>query len=259
MGHKLGSRIMRQAAIATLASTQSVLAGRGNGKEAVGHGGSPAVVPGEDTFAAAGTIVTRNSKQCVFWEGDPADYVYKVIRGTVCLYKLLPDGRRQVARFCGPGDLIGMGQFEAYPYTADAVTPTTVMRIRRSELETQLDTDPGMRASVMAAVSDELRCAQEQLLLLGRMSALERVASFLNAMSEQLLRQGADACIVDLPMTRVDIADYLGLTHETVCRAFSQLKADGIVDIHDHHRVEIRHPEVLAEIATGEGCERVCA
>jgi CRP/FNR family transcriptional regulator len=221
--------------------------------------GGPSSLDIENSFGSLGALIACESKQSLFWEGDSAEYIYKVVRGVVCLYKLLPDGRRQVARFCCAGDLLGLGQRAAYQYTADTVTPVTLIRVRRADLDAELETNTGLRNELLAAVSDELRAAQDQLVLLGRKSAIERVASFIAAMAEQSLRQGDNAQIVDLPMTRVDIADYLGLTHETVCRAFSQLKVQGILNIHDHHLVEIRKPDTLDDIATGEGAERLCA
>lgn len=213
----------------------------------------------DESLVKLSTDISCEAKQSLFWEGDSAEYVYKVKRGMVCLYKLLPDGRRQVARFCGVGDLLGLGQRMVYQYTADTVTPVSLLRVRRAELEAEIETNLLLRNELLAVISDELRAAQDQLVLLGRKSAIERVASFVEAMAGQNRRQGDNALIVDLPMTRVDIADYLGLTHETVCRAFSQLKAQGVLNIYDHHLVEICQPDMLTEIATGEGTERLCA
>jgi len=212
-----------------------------------------------DALMELGSPISCEAKQSLFWEGDAAEFVYRVTRGVICLYKLLPDGRRQVARFCAAGELFGLGQRAVYQYSADTVTPVTLLRVRKVDLEAELATNPDLRAELLAVVSEELRAAQEQLVVLGRKSAVERVASFISAMAEQTLRQGDNAQVVDLPMTRVDIADYLGLTHETVCRAFSQLKLQGVVNIHDHHLVEIREPDLLADIAAGEGLERLCA
>lgn len=211
------------------------------------------------SLAASGSAISCEAKQSLFWEGDSAEFIYMVMRGVVCLYKLLPDGRRQVARFCSAGDLLGLGQRSVYQYTADTVTPVSLLRIRRADLEAELETNMALRSELLVVISDELRAAQDQLVLLGRKSAIERVASFVESMARQNRRQGDNALIVDLPMTRVDIADYLGLTHETVCRAFSQLKAQGVLNIYDHHLVEVRQPEILTEIAAGEGAERLCA
>lgn len=207
---------------------------------------------------AIGKVSTHSPKDTLFWEGDPADDVFKVIRGTVCLYQLLPDGRRQVSRFCHAGDLIGLTATETYPYTADALTNLTTVRIRRSQLDTEMEGNPAVRGDVLRAIQDELNRTQNQLLLLGRKTAVERVASFLSAMSEQAMRDGGDGRAVELPMTRVDIADYLGLTHETVCRVLGQLKRDGVVGIPDPHRIELRQLDVLEDFAEGE-CGIGCA
>lgn len=206
-----------------------------------------------------GTVMQRVAKDTLCWEGDPVDYVYQVIRGVACLYKLLPDGRRQVARFCHAGDIIGLTADRRYPYTADALTELSVVRIRRADLDARMVSDRALLQAVLAAIGQELSLAQNQLLLLGRKSAPERVASFLHAMVEQAMRDGGDGQSVSLPMTRVDIADFLGLTHETVCRVLGALKAQGIVATADPHRIEILRPEVLEEIAEGDTPERMCA
>ncbi len=212
-----------------------------------------------DAFTSIGSLVTYAPKESLFWEGDQAEFQYRVIRGTVCLYKLLPDGRRQVARFCHAGDLIGLSAGAHYQYTADALTDVTVQRIRRADLDAHMEGNSALRRGVLASISEELNAAQNQLLLLGRKSASERVASFLVAMTEQAVRQGGDGRSVSLPMTRVDIADHLGLTHETVCRVFSQLKAQGIVRFSDPHEVEIADARALTDLADGDLEARLCA
>jgi CRP/FNR family transcriptional regulator, anaerobic regulatory protein len=214
---------------------------------------------GAASFAAIGTVLQLGAKETLIWEGDAADHVYQIGRGVACLYKLLPDGRRQVARFCHAGDLIGLTADGYYPYTADALTGLSVVRIRRAELDSRIETDCAFRRSVLNAIGQELSLAQNQLLLLGRKSASERVASFLRAMVEQAVRDGGDGRSVVLAMTRVDIADFLGLTHETVCRTFSLFRNQGIIAIPDPHLVEILRPEVLEEIAEGDTPDRLCA
>jgi CRP-like cAMP-binding protein len=212
-----------------------------------------------NALTAIGTVMRRTAKDTLFWEGDAADHIYQVIHGAACLYKLLPDGRRQVARFCHAGDLIGLTAGEGYPYTADALTDLSVVRIRRADLDARVETDRETRRAVLHAIGEELSLAQEQLLLLGRKSAAERVASFFRAMIEQSLRDGGDGRSVSLPMTRVDIADYLGLTHETVCRVLASFRAQGLIATPDPHRILICDPDALAEIADGDAQERLCA
>jgi len=214
---------------------------------------------GTSPFAAIGTVVQLSAKDTLMWEGDAADDIYQVLRGVACLYKLLPDGRRQVARFCHAGDMIGLTADGCYPYTADALTGLTVVRIRRADLENRIESDCALGKTVLRALGQELSLAQEQLLLLGRKSASERVASFLQAMVEQATRDGGNGHSVVLPMTRVDIADFLGLTHETVCRTFSLFRNEGIIAIPDPHLVEVLRPEVLEEIACGDAFEKLCA
>jgi len=217
-------------------------------------------MPGDvGSFAAIGTVTQLGAKETLLWEGDTAENVYQVVRGVACLYKLLPDGRRQVARFCHAGDVIGLTADGQYPYTADALTGLTVVRIRRADLDTRIETDGELRKSVLHAIGQELTMAQNQLLLLGRKSASERVATFLQAMVEQAMRDGGDGHSIMLAMTRVDIADFLGLTHETVCRTMSLFKNQGIIAISDPHLVEILLPDVLEEIAAGDALERICA
>jgi CRP/FNR family transcriptional regulator len=210
-------------------------------------------------LAGIGSVTHRVAKDTIFWEGDPADHVYQVVRGVVCLYKLLPDGRRQVARFCHAGDLVGLTANRAYPYTADALTAVSFVRIRRTDLEARIETDRELRRTVLHAIGEELSLAQNQLLLLGRKSAAERVASFLCAMIEQAVRDGGDGRSVTLPMTRIDIADFLGLTHETVCRVIGSLKGQGIIATPDPHRIVIHASDLLEEIAEGDAQEKLCA
>jgi CRP/FNR family transcriptional regulator len=214
---------------------------------------------GASAFAAIGTIIQLSAKDTLIWEGDAADDVYQVVRGVACLYKLLPDGRRQVARFCHAGDVIGLTADGYYPYTADALNVLTVVRIRRADLESRLETDCAFRKTVLSAIGQELSLAQNQLLLLGRKSASERVASFLQAMVEQAIREGGNGRSIVLAMTRVDIADFLGLTHETVCRTFSMFRNQGIIAIPDPHLVDVLQPDVLEEIAEGDAPEKLCA
>ena len=202
---------------------------------------------------STGSISTFAAKETLFWEGEPARDVFKVVRGMVCLYTLMPDGRRHVLKFCHAGDLVGLSPTEAYPYTADALTDVSALRIHRGHLDQEMESNAALRRGVLGAMHDELNRMQNQLILLGRKTAVERVASFLLAMAEQAMRDGGDGYTVELPMTRVDIADYVGLTHETVCRILGQLKKDGVIRITDPHRIELRQRDVLEDIAECEG------
>jgi CRP/FNR family transcriptional regulator, anaerobic regulatory protein len=184
----------------------------------------------------------------IFSEGDAADSVFEVVTGTLRLHKLLPDGRRQVTGFLCAGHLIGLAPEGTWVYTAEAITDVTLCRYRRPAFERLIDTVPGFARRVLTATSHELRVAQDQMLLLGRKTAAERVASFLLLMAEQ---QGSDE--ISVPMSRTDIADYLGLTIETVCRSLSQLKRSELIELltPTHGHIVIRGRDELEELAAG--------
>ncbi|MBN9042595.1 MAG: transcriptional regulator [Rhizobiales bacterium 62-47] len=156
----------------------------------------------------------------VFGEGEEAEYVYQILSGAVRTYKLLSDGRRQINSFHLPGDMFGLENGTTHRFSAEAVVETRVrITKRRSLLETMTSRDEGA-SSVLSLVTRTLQHAENHMLLLGRKTALERVAAFLLEMDERLVHPN----VLTLPMSRRDIADYLGLTIETVSRAFSTLR-----------------------------------
>ncbi|MDD1526502.1 transcriptional regulator [Bradyrhizobium sp. WBOS7] len=156
----------------------------------------------------------------VFGEGEETEYVYQIISGTVRTYKLLADGRRQINSFHLPGDMFGLENGATHRFTAEAVIETRVrITRRRSLLETMQNRQSGA-SSFLGLVTRNLQHAENHMLLLGRKTALERVAAFLLELDERL---GHPSVLV-LPMSRRDIADYLGLTLETVSRACSTLR-----------------------------------
>lgn len=180
----------------------------------------------------------------IFAEGDRADCWYKVVSGTVRLSKLLADGRRHIAEFYFAGDCFGLDKFPERLFSAEAVTDAIVMRYPRRATEQLIDERPHLARSLHDMTLRDLTNAQIRMLLLGRMSAPERVATFLIDMFE---RRDATRAL-DLPMSRNDIADYLGLTIETVCRVLSAFKRDGAIDIPSPHRIELRDRAALAAI-----------
>jgi CRP/FNR family transcriptional regulator, anaerobic regulatory protein len=188
--------------------------------------------------------------EILFAEGDEADSIYEVLRGTVRLYKLLPDGRRLITAFVSAGRLLGLALDDVCVYTAEAITDVTLYRYKRTAFERLVDEVPGLAMRLLAVASDELRTAQERMLLLGRKSATEKVASFLVLMAGQ---QGSDGVEeVAIPMTRSDIADYLGLTIGTVSRTLTKLIRQGVIAIPTANRIEIRDREDLEHLAAGE-------
>jgi CRP/FNR family transcriptional regulator len=189
-------------------------------------------------------------------EGDPAEHFFNVTSGTAKLFKLLPDGRRQITGFATMGTFLGLAVSSTYAFGAEAVEPMRVCRFARAKLRALLDDFPAMEKRLLEVASNELVAAQEQMLLLGRKTARERLASFLAARTG-CGSNGAVPCgtrppsKVTLPMTRSDIADYLGLTIETVSRTLTRFKAERLIDIPSAAEIVIRDHTALSSLATG--------
>jgi CRP/FNR family transcriptional regulator len=154
-----------------------------------------------------------------------------VLEGVLRLYKLLPDGRRQIVGFALPGDFLGLSVDGRYGISADAVGPATVCRFVKTSFSRFAEHKPKLLRRINEFVIRDLAGAQEQMVLLGRRSAEEKVAILLIKWRERLAQIGPLAAITPLPMSRQDIADYLGLTIETVSRTFTKLERDGVIEI----------------------------
>ena len=187
----------------------------------------------------------------IFEEGNPADYVYTVTAGSIKIYKLLPDGRRQVTGFLFPGDFLGLIHNQSYAYSAETLTLAKLCRFPRQRLEALLDEVPRLEQQLLSMASHELAAAQDQMMLLGRKSARERIVSFLTMLSNAAVRREQPGDPVSLPMSRTDIADYLGLTIETVSRTLTKLKTDRLIEFLDEKHVRMSQLRELREIAEG--------
>jgi CRP/FNR family nitrogen fixation transcriptional regulator len=161
----------------------------------------------------------------IYGEKEPADYVYQVKCGAVRSYKLLSDGRRQIGAFHLAGDIFGLENGSEHRFTAEAIMDTTVRLIRRQSLELVAESDAVVAHNLLAMTTKNLQHAEDHMLLLGRKTSLERVAAFLLEMDKRMTATE----VMALPMSRRDIADYLGLTLETVSRALSRLHDLGIL------------------------------
>lgn len=190
-------------------------------------------------------------EETVIEEGDPATDLYNVVRGTVKLYKLLPDGRRQVTGFLYPGDFLGIALNDVYAYSAEAIEPLELCRFPRRGLEALLAEFPRLQRRLLGDAAHELVTAQDQMLLLGRKTARERVASFLLSLSRRAARRHAPASPVDVPMSRTDIADFLGLTTETVSRAITGLTRAKLIAPEGRRRITILDINRLTSLADG--------
>jgi CRP/FNR family nitrogen fixation transcriptional regulator len=159
----------------------------------------------------------------IYGESEPAEFIYCVKRGAVRTFKLLRDGRRQIDAFHLPGEFFGLGAGQTHLLTAEAVVDSRLALVKRRALESAATHDAETACALWRMAADELRNAQEHMLLLGRKNAMERVVAFLLDMDRRL----AVAGVMALPMCRRDIGDYLGLTLETVSRSLSALAAKG--------------------------------
>jgi len=211
-------------------------------------GAKPSPLPGADfkSLDAFGTVVLVGRDQEVYAEGDAADYCYKVVAGAVRTLKLMPDGRRQVSEFYLAGDLLGFEDCETRYLTAEAASDATLIRYPRRRIEAQAETDAVLARKLRDLASGSLRNCHKQMLLLGRKSAQERIATFLLDMAERS-PQGHDH-VIELPMSRSDIADHLGLTLETVSRVLNRLHRDDVINLVSAHRVELVDHEALEEM-----------
>jgi CRP/FNR family transcriptional regulator, nitrogen fixation regulation protein len=161
----------------------------------------------------------------VFGEAEPAEYVYQVTDGAVRSYKLLSDGRRQIGAFHLIGDVFGLENGGVHRFTAEAIVDTTIRLAKRVSLAHVAESDTTVARDLLNMTAINLKHAEDHMLLLGRKTSLERVAAFLLEMDRRLTAAG----VMALPMCRRDIADYLGLTLETVSRALSALHDQGIL------------------------------
>ncbi len=187
----------------------------------------------------------------LFDEGEPAEHLFNVTAGAMKVYKLLADGRRQMTGFLFPGDFLGLANEETYAYSAEAVTHTVLCRFPRRKLERLLEQYPKMEHRLLGMASHELAVAQEQMLLLGRKTAREKIASFLLMLSRRAVQRGQNGNPVAVPMSRNDIGDYLGLTTETVSRTFTQLKQGGSINLVQGGKVALADRARLEEMAEG--------
>lgn len=202
-------------------------------------------------LAKAAHPAQAGAGQTFIYEGDPAANFYNISGGHARLFKLLPDGRRQITGFARAGHFLGLAVNEAYSFSAEAIDMVSYCRIPRASMHALLDNFPAMERRLLESAGNELVSAQEQMLLLGRKTARERLASFIVAQSRLDRPCRAHTLRLPLPMTRGDIADYLGLTIETVSRTFTRLKSERLIDLPGPHEVVIRDFEALDTIAGG--------
>lgn len=206
---------------------------------------APAAQTAADPLDRLGGQVKFEKNRTIYYEGDEAEHCYKVKSGTVRLCKVTEDGRRQIAAFLTAGDLFGWTDHGFYGFSAEAVSDVTLEKYSRARVDDAVKASPALGRRVLALLSTQLASAHEHLLLLGRMTAVERVASFLL----DLVRRQHTGGSIELAMCRKDVADYLGLTVETVSRTMSALKRKGIISFADPESVQLRQSGALERLA----------
>lgn len=210
-----------------------------------------------DTLAslrALGTPQKLDPGQPIFHEGDPVRRVFMLAHGSLKIYTLLADGRRQITGFMFPGDFLGVSIDDEYAFTAEALTKSELYWFTRSAFDRFVEANTKVERELYRLAAHELAAAQSQMVLLGRKTAAERLASFfLNLADRQDLVVGEPQPAFDLPMSRLDIADYLGLTKETVSRMLAHLRDRRLIRLASQDRVEILDRKGLKEMAEGFG------
>jgi CRP-like cAMP-binding protein len=208
--------------------------------------------PDFETSLAHAALRRVEAKELLFVEGDPVSHVYRVETGAIALYRVLSDGRRQVVGFAYPGDIIGLGVEGEHVMNAQAVKPTRLRCLPVGALRQAVANEPMLGFKLYQALSRELAAARDLMLTTGQRSAMERVASFLMSLSRRRERTGKDPKNFELPMSRTDIGDFLGLTIETVSRTFSKFKAMDLIALPRCNQVVLLDIEKLARIANGD-------
>jgi CRP/FNR family transcriptional regulator, nitrogen fixation regulation protein len=175
------------------------------------------------------TAVYAAKDEEIVAQDDYAEHCYLVVSGCVRTVMLMRDGRRQVAEFLLSGNFFGLDALERHDFSAEAVTPVTLHRYSRRALGALANKDCTLSGWIRELTATQLRARQQHVILLGRMTASERIASFLLDMAARMKQHGKSH--IELPMTRNDVADYLGLTTETVSRRLTQLRRNGTITI----------------------------
>lgn len=187
----------------------------------------------------------------LFFEGDDVKRLYRVKSGVLRLTRLLEDGRRQVIAFGYPDDIVGFPSGGKHHTDCDALTDTELQPYRRADLETG-ECDPELHQALLQAALHEISAMQDHFMMLGRKSAAERVASFFCVLADRVGSQIGTQCQINLPMSRTDIADFLGLTTETVSRSITGLRKAGVIALDTVNTVTVLDQGRLRKLSMGE-------
>jgi CRP/FNR family transcriptional regulator, nitrogen fixation regulation protein len=232
---------------ATMQRTQQQIGGAAIRPSAIPPALKPALRDPLALLEQYGTTVSIQHDRSIHDQGDKADCCYRILSGCVRTVRLMEDGHRQVGEFLMAGDLLSFDAFETYDDAAEAVTDVVLRRYPRRMVDALAENNVVLTRRLRDMTAISLRLAHARLVLLGRKTASERIATFLLEMAERL--PGTRRGVLDLPMGRTDVADHLGLTIETVCRVLAHLRREGMVAI-DRGNITIRDEVALQEMAS---------
>jgi CRP/FNR family transcriptional regulator, anaerobic regulatory protein len=203
-------------------------------------------------LAEIATILTYQAGgAAIFTEGEDAHFLYLIDEGVVRICRTLPDGARQVLGFMWPGDMLGLVEAGRYVNAAETLTPATLFRLPLERLERLLLSEPSLQLHMLIKAAHELRRAQRQLIVLGQLNNAKRLASFLVDIRQHVAFFESSTGLLRLPMSRFDIADYLGTSPESVARAFAALERAGLVRRASPRVVHLLDPDALARFVRG--------
>lgn len=197
---------------------------------------------GQDTRLRAGSYL--------YFEGDEVEWLFQVKSGVLRLTRMLEDGRRQVIAFGYPGDIVGFPSNGRNHTDCDALTDTCLQPFRRSVLENG-EGAPELHQQLLQAALNEISAMQDHFMMLGRKSAIEKVASFLGVLAQRVGVEHNGSVQFELPMRRADVADFLGVTTETVCRTLTQMRKSGVIAVENIHTIVIRRQDALWALSKG--------
>jgi CRP/FNR family transcriptional regulator, anaerobic regulatory protein len=214
----------------------------------------PPVAPTLQSLFGRQPIEKFEAGTAILWEGDAASHIFEVAEGVLRTFRILSDGRRVITGFLYPGDILGVSLKDRYLYSAEAVTRAQVRRFARSRFQEEINRSPELRPQLFSRLCDEMAAAQDQMVLLARKNAEERVCSFLLYTARRTNSDRQPTPVIEIAMTRLDMADYLGLTIETVSRTMSKLMSAGVIAPTSRHGLKILKFEKLVALA-GDGYE----
>jgi CRP/FNR family transcriptional regulator, nitrogen fixation regulation protein len=197
-----------------------------------------------EAFKTLGALVRFERNAEIYGEEEPADYFYQVVSGAVRTYKVLSDGRRQIGAFHLPGDVFGLEARQNHRFSAEAVATSTIRVAKHSSVIALAARDHDLAYELWTRTANNFGRAQDHMMLLGRKNAEQRVASFLLQMAER----DSTERTVELPMSRQDIADYLGLTIETVSRTMTHLEGNATIELAGSRRVRLCNRPALQRL-----------